>query len=272
MNIHTKTWILGPCSMESEKLYLDEGRFLNKIMKGREWYYKSSFDKANRTSIRGKRGMGLDKGIEVFKKLKEEIPDIKLTTDVHECWQVEKLKGIVDLIQIPAFLCRQTDLIAECARNFNIVNIKKGQWISPVSACKFVDKVKNVNGNCEAWMTERGSNFGYEQLIVDFGNVEMLKRSFDKIILDCTHSTQRLKDGFNGGDRNLAEKYLFSSMIFEYDGVFAEVHPNPPKALSDMDSQIYLDRMEKLIHGFDEIQKAYEIIRPGSLFIDCNKG
>lgn len=268
--MHTRTWIVGPCCMGSTKLYVEEGKVLDKIMKGREWYYKASFDKANRTSLNGKRGLGINEGMENFKNLKQIIPGIKITTDVHECWQVEKIKSAgVDVVQIPAFLCRQTDLIVECAKYFDIVNIKKGQWVSPDSACVFVDKVKNVNSKCEVWITERGSQFGYGQLLVDFGSVDKLKTAYDKVILDCTHSTQRSKGNFTGGDRNLAEKFMLSAMIFEYDGVFVETHPNPPKAESDADCQIYLDRMERLLNGFDQIQFAYEKIRPASLFIDA---
>jgi 2-dehydro-3-deoxyphosphooctonate aldolase (KDO 8-P synthase) len=268
MKKHTDTWVVGPCAMESSKLYLDEGKVLNKIMKGRNWYYKASFDKANRSSINGKRGLGLEDSIDNFKRIKDTIPEIKLMTDVHECWQVEKLKDVIDAIQIPAFLCRQTDLLVECAKHFDVVNIKKGQWISPQNASTFVDKVRGTNSNCEVWICERGTQFGYSQFIVDFGNVDELKKHYDKVILDCTHSTQRAKGNFTGGDRDLAEKYFLSSMIFEYDGIFVETHPNPPKAISDGDCQIYLDRFERLLEGFDKIQETYEQIRPKSLFID----
>ena len=243
-----KTWILGPCSIETEELYFSIGKELIPLMNDKDWYYKASFDKANRSSIDGKRGPGLNESIRIFESFKKTYPLIKLTTDVHEVNQVEKLAGIIDCVQIPAFLCRQTDLLTECAKYFSVVNIKKGQWMSPQNMVKGVDKIKNINPNCEAWITERGTQFGYTQLIVDFGAVEVLKEYYDKVILDCTHSTQRLKpNGRTGGSYKLAEKYFKAADIFEYDGVFAETHPNPIEAYSDGDSQIQLTKMKKLL-------------------------
>ena len=250
------TLILGPCAMETKEMYLETAKYLNTFMEGREWIYKASFDKANRSSITGKRGCGYDEAIEWFKIVKEEIPNIKLTTDVHEVWQIEQLSGVIDVIQIPAFLCRQTDLLVECARNFPVVNIKKGQWMSPQNMIQGVDKIKNTNPNCQAWSTERGTQLGYSQLIVDLGNVDYLKKHFDEVIFDVTHSTQRLKEnGRTGGDRALAQRYLQSSGIFGYTGVFAECHPNPSEAYSDGDCQIQLEEVEGFINKLDQITK-----------------
>lgn len=255
-----KTWILGPCSLENEKMYIETGKYLSNIMKDKNWIYKASFDKANRSSIDGKRGVGLDKAIEIFKNIKKELPNLKLTTDVHEVSQVEKLAGVIDIIQIPAFLCRQTDLIVECARNFEVVNIKKGQWMSPQNMVKGVDKIKNINPDTEAWITERGTQFGYTQLIVDFGNVDFLRQHFDSVILDATHSTQRLKpNGRTGGDSRLAEKYTMVADIFGYDGIFAEAHPNPPASFSDADSQIKLDSIQEIINKTEKISKIVNV-------------
>jgi|TARA_B100000035_G_C21031466_1_gene568748 2-dehydro-3-deoxyphosphooctonate aldolase (KDO 8-P synthase) len=250
------TLILGPCAMETKKMYLDTAKYLNNIMGDREWVYKASFDKANRSSITGRRGCGYDEAIEWFKEVKSLIPNIKLTTDIHEVWQVEGLKDVIDIIQIPAFLCRQTDLLVESARNFDVVNIKKGQWMSPQNMIQGVDKIKNTNPNCQAWCTERGSQFGYGQLIVDLGNVEFLKKHFDEVVFDVTHSTQRLKEnGRTGGDRDLATKYLQSAGIFGYTGVFAECHPNPEYAYSDGDCQINLEEIENYINNLDKINE-----------------
>jgi len=255
-----KTWILGPCSLENEQMFIETGKYLSKIMEGKNWIYKASFDKANRSSIDGKRGVGLEKSIEIFKKIKKQIPNLKLTTDIHEVWQVEKFAEIIDIIQIPAFLCRQTDLIVECAKHFNIVNIKKGQWMSPQNMVKGIDKIKNVNPDAQAWITERGTQFGYTQLIVDFGAVDFLRRHVDAVILDTTHSTQRLKpNGRTGGDSKLAEKYMMVADIFGYDGIFAETHPNPPEAYSDGDSQMRLDKIGESIKRVDEISKIINI-------------
>jgi 2-dehydro-3-deoxyphosphooctonate aldolase (KDO 8-P synthase) len=188
--------------------------------------------------------------------MKKVCPGIKLTTDVHECWQVEKIAPYVDLVQIPAFLCRQTDLLIECGKHFSKVNIKKGQWINPDSTKQFVGKVKNLNPDCEVWITERGTFFGYNQLVVDFNAVETMLPYYDRVILDCTHSTQRKKGDFTGGNRELAEKYLLTASMFGYTGVFAECHPEPPTALSDGDCQLYLDRIPQLLEKFERIQQA----------------
>tara|TARA_B100000676_G_C17775243_1_gene678901 strand:- start:29 stop:769 length:741 start_codon:yes stop_codon:yes gene_type:complete len=243
--------------MENEELYISTYRKLCSFMGDRDWYYKASFDKANRTSLSGGRGPGLKEGIEIFRNLKQESPSAKLLTDVHETWQVEQLSEVIDCIQIPAFLCRQTDLIVECARHFNKINIKKGQWLGPNNLIKSLDKVKNTNPDCEAWMCDRGTNFGYNDLFVNFGIVEELKKHYDKVIIDATHSIQRSRAIYGTqGDRALAEKYLVSSDIFGYDGVFAEVHPEPPKATSDGDCQIYLDKIEELILKSEKVAKV----------------
>ncbi len=255
-----KTWILGPCSLENERMFTETGSYLNSIMKDRNWIYKASFDKANRSSIDGKRGVGIEKAVEIFQNFKKKFPNIKLTTDVHEVWQVEKFAGLIDVVQIPAFLCRQTDLIVECAKHFNVVNIKKGQWMSPQNMVKGVDKIKNVNPDAEAWITERGTQFGYTQLIVDFGGVDFLRKHFDSVILDTTHSTQRLKpNGRTGGDSKLAEKYMMAADIFGYDGIFAETHPNPPEAFSDGDSQMRLDHIAEAIKRAESISKIINV-------------
>jgi len=249
-------WILGPCSIENEELYLSTGEYLYKHMQGKDWYYKASYDKANRTALVGKRGPGLDESLKLFAEIKKRCPGIKLTTDVHECWQVEKIAPYVDVVQIPAFLCRQTDLLAECGKHFDVVNIKKGQWINPDSTKHFVGKVKSQNPDCKVWMTERGTFFGYNQLIVDLGAVEAMLPYYDRVILDCTHSTQRKKGDFTGGDRELAKKYLLASSIFGYNGVFAECHPRPPEAYSDGDCQLYLTDVPGVLEQFEKIKKA----------------
>lgn len=247
-------YILGPCSIENEKIYIPTAEYLHNIMKGKNWYYKASFDKANRTSINGGRGPGLNESIRLFKKVKELFPDIKLITDVHETWQVEKLKPYIDVIQVPAFLCRQTDLIVECAKHFNIINVKKGQWLGPRNIMKTVDKIKTTNPSAKAWLTERGTSLGYEHLLVDFTIIDTIKNSsWDKFILDCTHSVQRSRAIYGvQGDRKLAEKYFVISKIMGYDGSFAEVHPEPQKAISDGDCQLYLNSIENLLNKVEK--------------------
>ena len=251
------TWILGPCTIDNRKMYLNTSDHLTDVMGDREWYYKASFDKANRTSLYGGRGIGIEEGIKLFEEVKDRHPNIKLTTDAHEVWQVEKLAPYIDLVQIPAFLCRQTDLIVECAKHFDIINIKKGQWIGPNNLIKSIDKIKDTDPTTEAWICDRGSNFGYDKLIVDFTIIEELKKYYDKVVIDCTHSTQRSRHVYGTqGDRDLAEKYLLSSGVFGYDGVFAEVHPHPPSSTSDADCQIHLSHISHLVEKQEEIKSC----------------
>ena len=225
------TYILGPCSIENEDNFLEVAKTLDGWMGTKEWYLKGSFDKANRTSIHSDRGPGLEEGMEIMRTVKHYYPDIKIITDIHEPSQALPLSEVVDVIQIPAFLCRQTDLLVECAKNFNVINIK------------------DVDPKCEVWVTERGSNFGYDRLIVDFRGVDVMKKFADKVILDCTHSTQMAGDGITGGSRKLAKQYSLAAKIFEYDGVFIETHPDPDNAISDSGSQVELDWLVSQINN-----------------------
>lgn len=254
-----KVWIMGPCSLEDEELYLNTARYLYRIMGDRDWYMKASFDKANRTSLHGGRGPGLEYSLEVFKRAKEELPGIKLLTDVHECWQVEKLAGVIDCIQIPAFLQRQTDLIVECAKHFDKINIKKMQHLGPNNLLKSADKIKEVNSNCEAWLCDRGSNYGYDHLIMDFTYVDQIREVYDRVLIDCTHGVQRSR-AVHGkqGDRKLAERYFVAAPTFNYDGFFAECHPEPSCAVSDGDCQLELHRVEELLKMQQRVAQATE--------------
>lgn len=247
-------WILGPCSIESRVLYFEVGERLRDLLQGREWYYKASFDKANRSTILGQRGPGFTSGVAIFREFKQSFPQVMLTTDIHECHQAESLAPYIDCIQIPAFLCRQTDLLVECGKHFNKVNIKKGQWLSPENILGAAEKVRSANEHAKVWLCERGTQFGYDRLIVDFRTTELFSKVFDRVILDCTHSTQCMGgDGVMSGDRQLAEKYLLCSSIFGYSGVFAEVHPNPEVAISDSKCQIDLGHLPSLLRRFDGI-------------------
>ena len=243
-----KTYIIGPCSIETYELSHKVLTSVLPYVKDRDFYFKGSFDKANRSSISGKRGPGLVEGLEIFKTLKNEFPKLRVTTDVHETSQVEKLAEVVDVIQIPAFLCRQTDLLVESAKHFNIVNIKKGQWMNPQNMVKGIDKLKVTNPECEVWLTERGTAFGYSQFIVDFSSVDFLKEHFDKVILDCTHSAQLPKpNGRMGGNPTLAARYFQAADIFGYQGAFCEAHPTPSLSYSDADSVLPLEKMIELL-------------------------
>ena len=256
----SKVWILGPCSIENIDLFTQCLQKINSIMEPNDdWYMKASFDKANRTSLDGGRGPGLEEAIKIWEHARSAYPNVRFTTDVHECWQVEKLVGIVDLVQIPAFLSRQTDLIVECAKHFSKINIKKGQWLGPNNLRVSVDKIKTINEQCEAWICDRGSNFGYHDLFVNFGIVDELKQHYDKVILDCTHSTQRSREVYGTqGDPVLAGRYLTSAPIFNYDGVFAETHPKPEESVSDGQCLIHLDNLARLIATNKKVQKLFD--------------
>ena len=253
----TKIWILGPCAMESGEMFLETAGAIDKIMDpSDEWYMKASFDKANRTSLHGGRGPGLDFAKEVWTEARKQFPHMKFLTDVHETHQVEQLVDYIDVIQIPAFLCRQTDLIVECARHFKKINVKKGQWLGPNNLSKSVDKIKEINPECEAWICDRGSNFGYHDLFVNFGIVDELKEHYDRVMLDCTHAIQRSRVVYGSqGDRTLAERYFVAADLFNYDGVFAEVHPQPECAISDGDCQFRLSDLETLVRRAKTVGK-----------------
>ena len=243
------TYILGPCSLESKEIVKKVIDELYPIMTGKNWYFKGSFDKANRTSIYSNRGPGLDEGKEIFAWIKNSYPGIKTVTDIHEPWHAKELRDLIDMVQIPAFLCRQTDLITEAAKWFNEINVKKGQWLAPQSMEHVVTKIKEVNPNCKVYITERGTSLGYSGLIPDFRAVDILKSFSDGVILDCTHSTQKPKGDTTGGDRELAKKYALAAKIFEYDGVFIETHPDPKNAISDADSQVELEWIREHIYN-----------------------
>lgn len=235
--------ILGPCALEDLTSSLKILEDILPIVKTKDFYFKASFDKANRTSINSSRGLGIKDSVYIFKQLKELYPNLKITTDVHTLDQITYLKSenVIDLVQVPAFLCRQTDLITACASSFDKVNVKKGQWLSPSKVKHISHKIKDTNPDAEVWITERGTTFGYNKLLVDFSAVDTLKSYADQVILDCTHSTQYTNDkDFTGGDRELAKKYVQVAKIFGYDGMFAEVHPDPKNAISDKESQIEL--------------------------------
>ena len=234
--------IAGPCQLETEQHAMDMAGQIKEITKKFDlgFIYKTSFDKANRTSLKGQRGAGLEASLPVFDKIKKEL-GVPILTDIHNAEQCSLVADHVDVLQIPAFLCRQTDLLVECAKYFNTINIKKGQWLSADAMKHAVTKIKEVNPNCEVWLTERGSNFGYDRLIVDFRGVDVMKEFADKVIFDCTHSTQMAGEGITGGSRKLAKQYSQVAHIFEYDGIFVETHPDPKNAISDSGSQVELD-------------------------------
>ena len=245
----TKTIIAGPCVIESAEL-LDTVakeivRINNKL--GTDIIFKASFDKANRTSITSFRGPGIDKGLQMLADVKAKY-GLKLLTDIHESWQAEPAGEMVDVLQIPAFLCRQTDLLVAAARTGRTVNIKKAQFLSGKDMRYPVEKAKEA-GAGDVWLTERGNTFGYNNLVVDFRNIPDMLEIVPKVIMDCTHSVQRPggADGKTGGDRRFVPQMALASKAFGATGWFFEVHPQPDLGLSDAANMLELDKLEGLV-------------------------
>ena len=209
--------------------------------------FKASFDKANRTSISSFRGPGLERGLEMLANVKSKY-GLKLLTDIHESYQAEAVGQVVDVLQIPAFLCRQTDLLVAAAKTGKVVNIKKAQFLSGPDMKYPVEKAKEA-GAAEVWLTERGNTFGYNNLVVDFRNIPDMKEIVPTVIMDCTHSVQRpgAMGGKTGGDRRFVPSMALAAKAFGATGYFFEVHPNPDKGLSDGPNMLELDKLESLI-------------------------
>ncbi len=242
-------FIAGPCVIESQELLDTVAEKLVKINKdlGVEIIFKASFDKANRTSISSFRGPGLERGLQMLSKVKEKF-GLKLLTDIHESHQAQAVGEVVDVLQIPAFLCRQTDLLIAAAKTGKTVNIKKAQFLSGQDMRYPVEKAKEA-GAKEVWLTERGNAFGYNNLVVDFRNIPDMREIVDTVIMDCTHSVQRPggSNGKTGGDRKFVPSMALAAKAFGASGYFFEVHPTPDLGLSDAANMLQLDNLEPLI-------------------------
>jgi 2-dehydro-3-deoxyphosphooctonate aldolase (KDO 8-P synthase) len=210
--------------------------------------FKASFDKANRTSIHSFRGPGMEKGLQMLNEIKTKY-GLRLLTDIHESYQAEPVGKVVDVIQIPAFLCRQTDLLVAAAKTGKIVNIKKAQFLSGQDMKYPVEKAKE-SGAQEVWLTERGNTFGYNNLVVDFRNIPDMLEIVPTVIMDCTHSVQRpgAGDGKTSGDRRFVPSMALAAKAFGATGYFFEVHPNPDLGLSDGPNMLPLDQLDSLIN------------------------
>ena len=253
------TLISGPCLLENEKLVRKVAQSLIKFAKKEKFnlVFKCSFDKANRSShktIRYK--ISLDKSIDILKNLKKDLK-ISITSDVHETFQIDKLADLLDVIQIPAFLCRQTDLIKAAAQTKKIVNVKKGQFLSHKEVSNIINKIENEN-NKKILITERGNSFGYNYLINDFKGIHLMKTFGYPIIFDSTHSVQ-LPGGLgkkSGGAREYVTPLSKAASSLRIAGFFIETHPNPEIALSDGPNMVYLHKMPKLLNAINKINKA----------------
>ena len=242
-------FIAGPCVIESQDLLdtvAEELCRLNRKL-GIDIIFKASFDKANRTSIRSFRGPGLEKGLQMLADVKSRF-GLRILTDIHESHQAEAAGQVCDVLQIPAFLCRQTDWLVAAARTGKIVNIKKAQFLSGADMRYPVEKAKDA-GAKEVWLTERGNCFGYNNLVVDFRNIPDMLEIVPRVIMDCTHSVQRpgAGNGTTAGDRRFVPSMALAAKAFGATGYFFEVHPNPDKGLSDGPNMLQLDQLEPLI-------------------------
>ena len=242
-------FIAGPCVIESESLLRTVAQtllYINKVY-GTDIIFKASFDKANRTSIHSFRGPGLQKGLEMLSNIKREY-GLRILTDIHESWQARPVGEVCDVIQIPAFLCRQTDLLVAAAKTGKIVNIKKAQFLSGMDMKYPVEKARDA-GASEVWLTERGNCFGYNNLVVDFRNIPDMLEIVPTVIMDCTHSVQRPggSNGKTGGDRRFVPSMALAAKAFGATGYFLEVHPEPDKGLSDAANMLELSKLEELV-------------------------
>jgi len=242
-------FICGPCVIENTECLeavAEELVRLNRLF-NIDIIFKASFDKANRTSIHSFRGPGLEKGMQMLSDIKQKY-GLRILTDIHESYQAAPAAEVADVLQIPAFLCRQTDLLVSAAKTGKVVNIKKAQFLSGDDMQFPVQKVRE-SGNDNVWLTERGNIYGYNNLAVDFRNIADMKKYTDTVIMDCTHSVQRpgAAGGKTGGNREFVPAMALAAKAFGADGYFFEVHPDPEKALSDGPNMLYLKDLEGVI-------------------------
>ena len=242
-------FIAGPCVIENAELLDTVARELIRINSnlGTDIIFKASFDKANRTSIRSFRGPGIERGLQMLADIKERY-GLRIITDIHEAWQAEAAGNVCDVLQIPAFLCRQTDLLVAAAKTSCTVNIKKAQFLSGHDMKYPVQKALE-SGAKDVWLTERGNSFGYNNLVVDFRNIADMKEITPTVIMDCTHSVQRPSagDGKTVGDRKFVPAMALAAKAFGASGYFVEVHPEPDNGLSDAANMLELHKLEGLI-------------------------
>lgn len=244
-------FIAGPCVIESAELLDTVAQHLVEIQQnlGTEVIFKASFDKANRTSLHSFRGPGLEKGLQMLADIKAKY-GLRITTDIHESCQAAPAGEVCDVLQIPAFLCRQTDLLVAAAKTGRIVNIKKAQFLSGEDMRYPVEKAREA-GAKEVWLTERGNTFGYNNLVVDFRNLPVMSQWADRVIMDCTHSVQRPGGGggCTSGDRQYVPAMALAAKAFGAEGYFFEVHPNPDNALSDGPNMLFLNQLQKVVES-----------------------
>lgn len=242
--------IAGPCVVEPDRTMDAIAEKLQDIANANRFsvYFKASFDKANRTSFNSYRGPGIEKGLKSLSRIKERY-NLRIVTDIHEPWQADVVASVADIIQIPAFLCRQTDLIQKAAQTGRIVNIKKGQFVSGHDMSFAVEKAR-VAGSTQVYVTERGNSFGYNNLVVDFRNLPIMKTFADAVIMDCTHSVQKPSGAgtISGGEPEFIGAMASAAKAFGADGYFFEVHPCPKDSLSDANCILALSELDTILN------------------------
>ncbi|QEA37535.1 3-deoxy-8-phosphooctulonate synthase [Leuconostoc citreum] len=248
------TLLAGPCAIESYETCAEVAETLKQITDelGINYVFKSSFDKANRSSIDSQRGAGMAAGLKVLAKIKENY-HVPIVTDVHEPYQCEPVAEVADVLQIPAYLSRQTDLLLAAGKTGRVVNIKKAQFMAPEDIQTAVDKV--ATNDQHILVTERGTMFGYHQLVVDMTSLIQMRETGYPVIFDATHSVQ-VPSGYgnhSGGNRDYAFPLMRAALAIGIDGIFAEVHPNPPEAISDQDSQLYLSKIRPILENANRL-------------------
>lgn len=252
--------LAGPCVIESEEMVMNIAEQLKAIAEKKDvdFYFKASFDKANRTSITSFRGPGMEEGLRILQKVKDTY-GVKIVTDIHEPYQAKKAAEVADILQIPAFLCRQTDLLVAAAETGKLVNVKKAQFLAPWDMKNVVTKLEEA-GNSNIMLCERGTSFGYNTLVVDMSGLVEMKKFGYPVIFDATHSVQKPggKGNSTGGNREYVRYLARAAAATGIDGLFAEVHPDPDNALSDGPNMVKLSEFEQVL---DEILSVHKLIK-----------
>lgn len=252
--------IAGPCSLENLDISMEVAKSVKNIcMKlGVGFIFKASFDKANRTSIDSYRGPGMDKGLEWLEEIRTNL-SVPVLTDIHEPWQAAPVSEVVDVLQIPAFLCRQTDLLVAASVTGKPINVKKAQFLAPVDMASVVDKCRR-SGNTKIMLCERGTTMGYNQLVVDMRSLPVMRELGCPVVFDATHSVQMpgSKGGSSGGDRRFALSLARAAVAVGIDAIFVETHPDPDVALSDGPNMIPLDKMEYFL---GQVKKIDDLVK-----------
>ena len=256
--------IAGPCAIESRDIVMHTAETLKQVCErlGVTLYFKSSYDKANRTSM-SERGVGMEEGLKILQEVKTSF-DLPILTDVHESWQCAPVAEVADVLQIPAFLSRQTDLLVAAAKTGKIVNVKKGQFMAPWDMRGAIDKIEKAKGEkAGIWLTERGSSFGYGNIVVDMTSLVKMREYGYPVVFDATHAVQQPSSqlGVTGGNRAMVPHLMRAALAVGVDGLFLEVHPNPEEAISDAANQVRLGDIQMILEqaiAIDQITQQFQ--------------